>query len=174
MAPNSLVSTRNAVVPSGRDRVCAPTIVTVGNLGPPRSVMTASKRLSIAARDRHYAAARCSCGVVTPMMIAADNCCVEVRPSERPHSLPVHAMMLIISLKIWSWTRLPRRAPMNLVSFSAAEDQRRLRLGYRTDRHSLMELRIPVFDALRDNVPRIDIAKHQRWVVYASKSCCRS
>jgi kynurenine formamidase len=30
-----------------------------------------------------------------PMMIAADNCCVEVRPSERPHSLPVHAMMLI-------------------------------------------------------------------------------
>ncbi len=116
MAPNSLVSTRNAVVPSRRDRVCAPTIVTVGNLGPPRSVMTASKRLSIAARDRHYAAARCSCGVVTPMMIAADNCCVEVRPSERPHSLPVHAMMLIISLKIWSWTRLPRRAPMNLVS----------------------------------------------------------
>jgi kynurenine formamidase len=30
-----------------------------------------------------------------PMMIAADNCCVEVRSSERPHSLPVHAMMLI-------------------------------------------------------------------------------
>jgi kynurenine formamidase len=30
-----------------------------------------------------------------PMMIAADNCCVEVRPSEQPHSLPVHAMMLI-------------------------------------------------------------------------------
>ncbi len=30
-----------------------------------------------------------------PMMIAADNCCVEVRPSEAPHSLPVHAMMLI-------------------------------------------------------------------------------
>jgi kynurenine formamidase len=30
-----------------------------------------------------------------PMLIAADNCCVEVRPSERPHSLPVHAMMLI-------------------------------------------------------------------------------
>jgi len=30
-----------------------------------------------------------------PMMIAADNCCVEVRPSEKPHSLPVHAMMLI-------------------------------------------------------------------------------
>ena len=30
-----------------------------------------------------------------PMMIAADNCCVEVRPSERPHSLPIHAMMLI-------------------------------------------------------------------------------
>jgi kynurenine formamidase len=30
-----------------------------------------------------------------PMMIAADNCCVEVRPSEPPHSLPVHAMMLI-------------------------------------------------------------------------------
>jgi len=28
-------------------------------------------------------------------MIAADNCCVEVRPSERPHSLPIHAMMLI-------------------------------------------------------------------------------
>src|SRR5262249_19930035 len=30
-----------------------------------------------------------------PMMIAADNCCVEVRPSEPGHSLPVHAMMLI-------------------------------------------------------------------------------
>ena len=30
-----------------------------------------------------------------PMLIAADNCCVEVRPSEPPHSLPVHAMMLI-------------------------------------------------------------------------------
>jgi kynurenine formamidase len=30
-----------------------------------------------------------------PMLIAADNCCVEVRPSERPHSLPIHAMMLI-------------------------------------------------------------------------------
>lgn len=30
-----------------------------------------------------------------PMMIAADNCCVEVRPSEPPHSLPIHAMMLI-------------------------------------------------------------------------------
>ena len=30
-----------------------------------------------------------------PMMIAADNCCVEVRPSEPPQSLPVHAMMLI-------------------------------------------------------------------------------
>ncbi len=30
-----------------------------------------------------------------PMLIAADNCCVEVRPSEAPHSLPVHAMMLI-------------------------------------------------------------------------------
>ena len=30
-----------------------------------------------------------------PMMIAADNCCVEVRPSEPPHNLPVHAMMLI-------------------------------------------------------------------------------
>jgi kynurenine formamidase len=30
-----------------------------------------------------------------PMMIAADNCCIEVRPSEAGHSLPVHAMMLI-------------------------------------------------------------------------------
>ena len=30
-----------------------------------------------------------------PLLIAADNCCVEVRPSEKPHSLPVHAMMLI-------------------------------------------------------------------------------
>jgi kynurenine formamidase len=30
-----------------------------------------------------------------PMLIAADNCCVEVRPSEPGHSLPVHAMMLI-------------------------------------------------------------------------------
>jgi kynurenine formamidase len=30
-----------------------------------------------------------------PMMIAADNCCVEVRPSEPPHSLPIHSMMLI-------------------------------------------------------------------------------
>jgi kynurenine formamidase len=30
-----------------------------------------------------------------PMMVAADNCCVEVRPSEPGHSLPVHAMMLI-------------------------------------------------------------------------------
>jgi len=30
-----------------------------------------------------------------PMLIAADNCCVEVRPSEPGTSLPVHAMMLI-------------------------------------------------------------------------------
>ncbi len=30
-----------------------------------------------------------------PMLIAADNCCVEVRPSEPGYSLPVHAMMLI-------------------------------------------------------------------------------
>jgi kynurenine formamidase len=30
-----------------------------------------------------------------PMMIASDNCCVEVRPSEPGYSLPVHAMMLI-------------------------------------------------------------------------------
>jgi kynurenine formamidase len=30
-----------------------------------------------------------------PMLIAADNCCVEVRPSEQGYSLPVHAMMLI-------------------------------------------------------------------------------
>jgi kynurenine formamidase len=30
-----------------------------------------------------------------PLLIAADNCCVEVRPSEKPHSLPIHAMMLI-------------------------------------------------------------------------------
>jgi len=30
-----------------------------------------------------------------PLLIAADNCCVEVRPSEPQTSLPVHAMMLI-------------------------------------------------------------------------------
>ena len=30
-----------------------------------------------------------------PMLIAADNCCVEVRPSEKGHNLPVHSMMLI-------------------------------------------------------------------------------
>jgi kynurenine formamidase len=30
-----------------------------------------------------------------PMLIAADTCCVEVRPSEPGFSLPVHAMMLI-------------------------------------------------------------------------------
>ena len=30
-----------------------------------------------------------------PMLIAADNCCVEVRPSEPTLNLPVHAMMLI-------------------------------------------------------------------------------
>jgi kynurenine formamidase len=30
-----------------------------------------------------------------PMLIAADNCCVEARPSEPGYSLPVHAMMLI-------------------------------------------------------------------------------
>jgi kynurenine formamidase len=30
-----------------------------------------------------------------PMLIAADNCCVEVRPSEAPHNLPIHSMMLI-------------------------------------------------------------------------------
>jgi kynurenine formamidase len=30
-----------------------------------------------------------------PLMIAADNCCVEVRPSEAGHSLPIHAMMII-------------------------------------------------------------------------------
>jgi kynurenine formamidase len=30
-----------------------------------------------------------------PLMVAADNCCVEVRPSEPGHSLPVHAMMII-------------------------------------------------------------------------------
>jgi kynurenine formamidase len=30
-----------------------------------------------------------------PMMIAGDNCCVEVRPSEPGYSLPIHAMMVI-------------------------------------------------------------------------------
>lgn len=30
-----------------------------------------------------------------PMMVAADNCCVEVRPSQPGHSLPLHAMFLI-------------------------------------------------------------------------------
>jgi kynurenine formamidase len=30
-----------------------------------------------------------------PLMIAADNCCVEVRPSEPGHNLPIHAMMII-------------------------------------------------------------------------------
>ena len=30
-----------------------------------------------------------------PMLIAADSCCVEARPSEPGYSLPVHAMMLI-------------------------------------------------------------------------------
>ena len=30
-----------------------------------------------------------------PMLIAPDNCCIEVRPSEAPHSLPIHFMMLI-------------------------------------------------------------------------------
>jgi kynurenine formamidase len=30
-----------------------------------------------------------------PIMVAADNCCIEVRPSEPGHSLPVHAMMII-------------------------------------------------------------------------------
>lgn len=30
-----------------------------------------------------------------PMMIAGDNCCVEVRPSEPGYSLPIHAMMII-------------------------------------------------------------------------------
>jgi kynurenine formamidase len=30
-----------------------------------------------------------------PMLIAADNCCVEVRPSEPQQNLPIHAMMLI-------------------------------------------------------------------------------
>jgi kynurenine formamidase len=30
-----------------------------------------------------------------PMLIASDNCCIEVRPSEAPHSLPIHSMMLI-------------------------------------------------------------------------------
>jgi kynurenine formamidase len=30
-----------------------------------------------------------------PMLVAADNCCVEVRPSEKPHSLPIHSMLLI-------------------------------------------------------------------------------
>jgi hypothetical protein len=29
-------------------------------------------------------------------MVAADNCCIEVRPSEPGHSLPVHAMMIIL------------------------------------------------------------------------------
>lgn len=30
-----------------------------------------------------------------PALIASDTCCVEVRPSEAPHSLPIHSMMLI-------------------------------------------------------------------------------
>ena len=30
-----------------------------------------------------------------PMLIGADNCCIEVRPSEAPHNLPIHSMMLI-------------------------------------------------------------------------------
>jgi kynurenine formamidase len=30
-----------------------------------------------------------------PIMIASDTCCVEVRPSEAGHNLPIHAMMII-------------------------------------------------------------------------------
>ena len=30
-----------------------------------------------------------------PMLVAADNCCVEMRPSVAPHNLPIHSMMLI-------------------------------------------------------------------------------
>ena len=30
-----------------------------------------------------------------PMLVGSDNCCIEVRPSEPPHSLPIHSMMLI-------------------------------------------------------------------------------
>ena len=30
-----------------------------------------------------------------PMLIGADNCCVEVRPSEPGMSLPIHSLMLI-------------------------------------------------------------------------------
>lgn len=30
-----------------------------------------------------------------PIMIAADNCCVEVRPFEAGHNLPIHSMMII-------------------------------------------------------------------------------
>ena len=30
-----------------------------------------------------------------PMLIAADNCCIEVRPSEPRRNLPVHTMTLV-------------------------------------------------------------------------------
>jgi kynurenine formamidase len=55
-------------------------------------------------KDNHrYGTANAGIGIAAgqwlvtqdPMLIAADNCCVEVRPSEPPHSLPIHAMMLI-------------------------------------------------------------------------------
>ena len=71
-----------------------------------------------------------------PMMIAAANCCVEVRPSEPPHNLPVHAMMLLDRESGAGGTGGGARLRIRLHR-TAAEDQGRHRVGGGADRHSL-------------------------------------
>ena len=75
------------------------------------------------------------------MLIAADNCCVEVRPSEPPHNLPVHAMMLIqhgiYLIENLELEARRRRALTIRLHRTAAKDQRRHRLGGGADRRPL-------------------------------------
>ena len=76
------------------------------------------------------------------MMIAADNCCVEVRPSEPGHSLPVHAMMIIQhGIYLLENLELEKLAAAGATEFAfivqPLEDQRRHRLCGRADRGAL-------------------------------------
>jgi len=57
----------------------------------------------IGKENQRYGSANAGLGIAAgqwlikqdPMMVASDNCCVEVRPSQAGHSLPLHAMFII-------------------------------------------------------------------------------
>ncbi len=74
-----------------------------------------------------------------PIMVAADNCCIEVRPSEPGHSLPVHAMMIIQhGIYLLENLELEKLAAAGATEFAfivqPLEDQGRHGLSGRADR----------------------------------------